>query len=205
MMNFSLDDFTLDNIGKWPQWIKFTVTLCVSLILIAAGYQFLIRPDMNQYQVELVKEKTLKVEFEKDQKKASNLEAYRAQIKEIAIRFGDLLKKLPTHNEMPGLLDEISKTGTASGLTFDLFAPQPEIKHDFYIELPINISVTGSYYQLAIFLSHVAAMDRIVTLHDFTIEGPSLDKVPETDKTKHLNGDQLHMKIQATIYRYRTQ
>lgn len=100
---------------------------------------------------------------------------------------------------MPGLLEEISKTGVASGLTFELFAPQPEVSHDFYVELPIKISVVGTYFQLAMFVSRVAQMNRIVTLHDFSIEGVS------SKDQKIVSGDELVMNITAKIYRYRTQ
>lgn len=100
---------------------------------------------------------------------------------------------------MPGLLEEISKTGVASGLRFDLFAPQPEVVHDFYVELPIKIAVVGTYFQLAMFISRVAQMNRIVTLHDFTIEGVS------SKDQKAVSGDELVMNITAKIYRYRTQ
>jgi type IV pilus assembly protein PilO len=114
-------------------------------------------------------------------------------------RFGAMLKLLPAKNEMPGLLEEISKTGVTVGLKFDLFAPQPEIKHDFYIEVPIKITVVGSYMQLATFLSRVAEMSRIVTLHEFTISGLS------SKDTKTPSEDILVMSITAKIYRYRSQ
>ena len=110
-----------------------------------------------------------------------------------------LLRQLPAKNEMPGLLEEISKTGVASGLKFELFAPQAEVKHDFYIELPIKITVVGTYMQLALFLSRVAQMHRIVTLHEFSISGAT------SKDNKTVSEDELVMNITAKIYRYRSQ
>lgn len=100
---------------------------------------------------------------------------------------------------MPGLLEDISKTGVASGLKFELFAPQPEVVHEFYVERPIKISVVGTYFQLAMFISRVAEMSRIVTLHDFSIAGLS------SKDNKVVSEDELVMNITAKIYRYRTQ
>ena len=122
-------------------------------------------------------------------------------------RFGNMLKQLPTQNEMPGLLEDISKTGIASGLVFELFAPLPEVLHDFYIELPIKTVMVGNYHQFAIFLSRVAQMSRIVTLHDFTIERWASDNGKPKDTLDHqdTSGDQLRMEMTIKIYRYRTQ
>jgi type IV pilus assembly protein PilO len=143
-------------------------------------------------------EVSLKTDFENKQHQAANLQAYRNQLELMNARFGAMLKQLPAKNEMPGLLEEISKTGVASGLKFELFAPQPEIKHDFYVELPIKISVIGTYMQLAMFLSRVAEMSRIVTLHEFTISGVS------SKDNKPVSEDELVMSITAKIYRYRS-
>ena len=99
---------------------------------------------------------------------------------------------------MPGLLEEVSKTGLVCGLKFDLFAPQPEVTHDFYIELPIKITVIGSYFQLALFLSRLVEMNQMVTLHDFSIEG-----LTSEDK-KSVSQDELLMNMTAKIYRYHT-
>ena len=145
------------------------------------------------------KEVSLRSDFESKQHQAANLQAYRNQLQLMNERFGTMLKQLPAKNEMPGLLEEISKTGITSGLKFELFAPQPEVQHDFYIELPIKIIVEGNYMQLALFLSRVAEMNRIVTLHEFSIEGLS------SKDSKTISEDVLVMNITAKIYRYRSQ
>lgn len=198
-MNINVKELTVDNVGKWPMPIKIGVLAIMSILIFFLGYYLIIQANIEQLDTLTRKEEKLKTEFELLQHKASNLNAYKNQMALMQERFGNMLKQLPTQNEMPSLLEDISKTGIASGLTFELFAPSPEIKHDFYIELPIQIVVIGNYHQLAIFLSRVSQMSRIVTLHDFVIEAPGLDK------QKKGQGEQLAMKITATIYRYRTQ
>jgi type IV pilus assembly protein PilO len=201
MINFSINfkELTLDNVGKWPKPIKVGLVIFMALVVFGLGYFLIVQPNIDGYNELSQKEISLKSDFEKLQRQASNLPAYREQMNQMEERFGNMLKQLPTQNEMPSLLEDISKTGIASGLKFELFAPAPEIKHDFYIELPIQIVVIGNYQQLAVFLSRIAQMGRIVTLHDFVIEAP------EADKQKKIQGEQLSMKITATIYRYRTQ
>lgn len=197
-MNFNVNELTFDNIGQWPKPAKITLVSLFALIIIGLGYWLIVKANFDQYNTLLAEEVTLKSDFEKKQSQASNLNAYRNQMILMQERFGNMLKQLPTQNEMPGLLEDISKTGLASGLSFELFAPLPEVQHDFYIELPIKIGVIGNYHQFAVFLSRVAQMNRIVTLHDFVIEGASLD----LQKTNP--GAKLTMQITAKIYRYRT-
>jgi len=202
-MNFS--ELSVDNIGKWPKPIKYGIILITVMLLFIIGYQLLIKSNIEESDILATKEKKLRTDFESFQEMASNLNGYRVQMEVMQERFGNMLKQLPTKNEMPGLLEDISKTGRASGLTFDLFAPQPEVKHDFYIEVPIQIVVVGNYHQLAVFLSRVGQMGRIVTLHDFVIEGAVEDKQKAEKIEKPVQGEKLVMTITATIYRYRTQ
>jgi type IV pilus assembly protein PilO len=199
MVSFDLKDLTLENVGQWPKAIKVGVIVFMALMLVAMGYWLIVQVNVEEYSKLKIEETTLRTTFEEKQHQASNLYAYRAQIQVMRDRFGKMLKQLPTENEMPGLLEDISKTGIASGLTFELFAPLPEVTHDFYVELPIKITVKGNYYQFAVFLSRVAQMSRIVTLHDFV--------VTQADPDKHKNnpGDLLGMEMTAKIYRYRTQ
>lgn len=199
MVSFDLKDLTLENVGQWPKAIKLGVVVFMAFLLVAMGYWLIVQENVDEYSKLKTEETTLRTTFEEKQHQASNLNAYRGQIAVMRERFGKMLKQLPTENEMPGLLEDISKTGIASGLTFELFAPLPEVKHDFYLELPIKITVNGNYNQFAVFLSRVAQMNRIVTLHDFV--------VAQADPDKHKNnpGDLLGMEMTAKIYRYRTQ
>lgn len=198
MNTINLSELTLDNVGQWPKPVKIGLVVILSLLVIGLGYWVIIKPNLEQYDVLQRQEITLKSEFETKQQQAANLNAYRNQLELMQERFGAMLRQLPAKHEMPGLLEDISKTGLASGLKFDLFAPQAEITHDFYIEMPIKIQVEGNYNELAVFLSRVAQMNRIVTLHDFTIER-TVDK-----NNKAGSGNELTMGITAKIYRYRT-
>lgn len=198
MTSFNLNELTLENIGQWPKFAKIGIVVILALLLIGLGYWLIVKENFEQYDRLKAEEATLKVDFELKQRQASNLNAYRNQMVIMQERFGNMLKQLPTQNEMPGLLEDISKTGIASGLTFELFAPLPEIQHDFYIEVPIKIGVVGNYHQFAVFLSRVAQMGRIVTLHDFVVEGVT------TDKLKSNPTGLLSMQMTAKIYRYRT-
>ncbi|STY28738.1 Tfp pilus assembly protein PilO [Legionella wadsworthii] len=199
MNGINLNELTLENVGQWPFIVKICVYIGVSLLIIALGYWLIIEDNFTQYNKLQGQEATLKTDFENKQRQLFNLPAYRVQLQVMKEKFALMLKQLPEKNQMPGLLEEISKTGVASGLRFDLFAPQPEVVHDFYVELPIKIAVVGTYFQLAMFISRVAQMNRIVTLHDFTIEGVS------SKDQKAASGDELVMNITAKIYRYRTQ
>ncbi|TAL59096.1 MAG: pilus assembly protein PilO [Legionella sp.] len=199
MSNLSLNELTLENVGQWPLPIKLGVVVGVSLLIIFLGYWLIAKGNFEQYDTLENQEAVLKTDFETKQRQAANLQAYRNQLIIMNERFGAMLKQLPAKNEMPGLLEEISKTGIAAGLKFELFAPQKEVEHDFYIELPIKIIVVGTYFQLATFLSHVAEMNRIVTLHEFSIEGVS------SKDRKTISEDELVMNITAKIYRYRAQ
>ncbi|QMT59646.1 type 4a pilus biogenesis protein PilO [Legionella sp. PC997] len=200
MNGINLNELTMENLGQWPLVVKICVLAGVSILIIALGYWLIIQDNFTQYDQLQAQEVTLKTDFEGKQRQLINLPAYRQQLQIMTERFTQMLKQLPEKNQMPGLLESISKTGVASGLRFELFAPQPEVMHDFYIELPIKISVVGTYFQLAMFISRVAEMDRIVTLHDFSIE-----RVSSKDKDKVVSGDELIMSITAKIYRYRTQ
>lgn len=199
MNTINLNELTLDNIGQWPVPVKIGVLVGMSILIIGLGYWLIVKSNFEQYHTLQDQEVTLKQDFETKQRQAANLQSYRNQLVLINERFGAMLKQLPAKNEMPGLLEEISKTGIASGLKFALFAPDKEVEHDFYIELPIKIQVVGTYFQLAVFLSRVAEMNRIVTLHEFSIVGVS------SKDSKVVSEDELVMDITAKIYRYRAQ
>ena len=197
MNSINLDDLTLDNVSQWPNSIKYVVLGGISLFIVIFGYWFVIKDNADHFTMLQSREITLKVDLQAKEKHASNLQAYSSQLQLMNEQFNQMLQQLPAQNEMPGLLEEISKRGVASGLRFKLFAPDHEVQGDFYIELPIKIAVEGGYMQLALFMSQVAEMDRIVTLHDFSIQGPA-----EKDNSV-ASEDTLVMNITAKIYRYR--
>ena len=134
---------------------------------------------------------TLRQVFENKQRKAANYDAYRAQLAQIEQSFGTMLRQLPGETEIPSLIVDISQTGLAAGLQEKLFQPQPEIPRDFYAEKPITISLSGGYHEIANFVSGVAALPRIVTLHDINITPDNPD-----------NFDSLTLQVTAKTYRY---
>lgn len=199
MKDLRLNELTLENIEQWPPLIKLGAILILSLLIIFASYWFISKSNFEQYETLKRQEKELKAKFELKQRQAANLAQYRRQLMIMQQKFGDMLKKLPTENEMPGLLEDISKTGIATGLTFERFAPKAEIPHDFYIEVPIEIAVVGHYHELATFLSRVAQLDRIVTVHELVVE-----QAPEEQQEQKQGSMVLTLKMTAKIYRYGT-
>lgn len=193
MKTVNLNELNLENIAQWPLLMQRLIVVSMSVVIVLLGYGFISKPNMQRYQVLKSEEQILKNTLNTRQQQAADLQAYRQQMNQINTQFALMLKMLPAKNEMPDLLDYISRKGLSLGLKFELFAPQTEIIHDFYIELPIKIALVGTYMQLASFVSEIAQMDRLVTLHEFNIE-----------KANKNNADAaLVMNITAKIYRYR--
>lgn len=184
-----LNDLTLENIGEWPALIKGIVVLVICGAILGAGYYYHMKDvylDLEKVEKE---EQALRQEFERKQAKAVNLDAYRAQLKEMEESFGAMLRQLPDKTEVAALLVDVSQTGLAAGLEFELFQPMPEIKKDFYAELPIKIRVVGDYHEFGEFVSGLAALPRIVTVHDVKI-------------SRQKDSDKLVMEATAKTYRY---
>lgn len=186
-----LNDLDFNNIGSWPGALKVIVCIVVFVALLAAGYQFHLKDLKAGLERVQAQEVTLRKEFEDKSFRAANLEAYKEQLAEIEERFSGLLKQLPKDSEVPGLLEDITQMGLNSGLEFQSITLRPEAAKQFYVELPINIVVRGSYHDLATFVSGVAGLPRIVTLGDFSIKPVSAG-----------NPDLLVMNIIAKTYRY---
>ena len=182
------------DVGRWPLLFRVLAIVAIFLVLTTAFIYFIpIRnqmPDLERAQNE---EKELIHTFDERQKKAANFEAYKVQLKEMERSFGAMLRQLPGRTEVPSLLVDISQTGLAAGLQEKLFQPAAEVRKDFYAELPIRIRLTGSYHQFGSFVSGIAALPRIVTLHDIAI-------TPETGK--EAGPDRLTLDVTAKTYRY---
>jgi type IV pilus assembly protein PilO len=178
--------------GRWPLPIRAgAVAVAFVLLALVLIYYFVWneqRPELQRHQAE---EQALRQEFREKHAKAVNLEVYKQQLKDIERSFGALLRQLPGKTEVPSLLVDISQTGLAAGLQEKLFQPAPEQKKDFYAELPIKIRLTGSYHQFGEFVSGIAALPRIVTLHDIDIKPDNKDAY-----------DQLSLELTAKTYRY---
>ena len=184
------EDLELDNIGQWPPAAKLVLTIFLSLVVIGLGYVGLVSGKMEQLDRVTAEEQTLKDSYRTKYHIASNLELFRAQMIEAEDIFANQLRSLPNSHETPGLLDDITFIGTTSGLEFVKLEWQPEISKEIYIELPIDIEVNGSYHSFGNFVSKIAGLPRIVTLHDFTID------------IKAISTEVLNLKLEAKTYRY---
>src|ERR1700731_1631737 len=178
--------------GRWPLAARAgAVGVCFLVLTLVLGYVFVWdeqRPELQRHEDT---EQALRVEFKTKHAKAVNLDVYKQQLKDIERSFGALLRQLPGKTEVPNLLVDISQTGLSAGLEEKLFQPQPEQKRDFYAELPIKITLTGSYHEFGEFVSGIAALPRIVTLHDIEIKSVNKDAY-----------DQLTLDLTAKTYRY---
>lgn len=186
-----LADLDLNNLGSWPSPVKAIACVLLLVLSLVLGYNFYLSDLQVKLEQDRAEETTLKEQFSTKAFQAANLEAYKVQMKEMEESFGTLLRQLPSDTEVPGLLEDITRTGLGSGLEFEEIKLQPEVVQQFYIELPIQISVVGAYHDLATFVSGVASLPRIVTLHDFEIK-----PVDEGNVSK------LHMNVLAKTYRY---
>ena len=187
-----LQSLDVNDVGRWPLAIRMAVIAIVFVVVLGMGiYLLIIQDKAPQLQRVQEEEQTLRVSFENKQKKAANYDAYKAQLTQMEQSFGTMLRQLPGKTEIPSLIVDISQTGLAAGLQEKLFQPQAEIPKDFYAEKPITISLSGGYHEIAKFVSGVAALPRIVTLHDINITPDSQD-----------NYDNLTIQVTAKTYRY---
>ena len=178
--------------GRWPLPFRAAAVAIAFVAVVAIGiYYFVWLDDKPTLDREKRKETELKAAFEDRQRKAANFDAYRTQLAEIERDFGAMLRQLPGKTEVPSLLVDISQTGLGAGLEEKLFQPTGEVQKDFYAELPIKLRYTGSYHELGKFVSGIAALPRIVTLHDIDI------KPADKDSTTTLTLD-----VTAKTYRY---
>ncbi len=187
-----LQSLDVNDIGRWPLVFRAAVIALVFVAVTFAGIWFTIvkdkAPVLKRAEAE---EQELRVTFENKQRKAANYDAYKAQLAQIEQSFGTMLRQLPGETEIPSLIVDISQTGLAAGLQEKLFQPQAEIPKDFYAEKPIKIQLSGGYHEMANFVSGIAALPRIVTLHDINI-------TPEQKGSY----DSLSLEVTAKTYRY---
>lgn len=183
----------INDIGRWPLVFRAAVIVLLFIAVVAGGfYMKVVREEMPRLERAEREESDLKQNFETRQRQAANLDAYKAQLEEMERSFGTMLRQLPNQTEVPNLLVDISQTGLAAGLEERLFQPNPELRRDFYAELPISIRLVGSYHEMGEFVSGIAALPRIVTLHDIQIS-------QEGDRTPT---GRLVLDVTAKTYRY---
>ncbi|MEC9313675.1 MAG: type 4a pilus biogenesis protein PilO [Pseudomonadota bacterium] len=186
----SLSELDFNESGEWPLVVKIVAVMLVCAIVWGGGYYFIIKDKQAELKTLEQKEVQLKQEFETKQAKAVNLQAYKEQLAEMRVMFASMLEQLPKKSEVPELLVDVTRTGLINGLEFELFQPQGERPVDFYAELPIQMTVTGNYHQFGEFLSGLAALPRIVTMHDISMG-------PLNEKTGNMT-----MNLTAKTYRY---
>lgn len=195
MNNFlqQLRQLDFNDIGRWP-WLfhAFFVGLFFALAAILGFYLLVYQNQMPRLEKAEQEERALRSSFEEKQRKAANFTAYKAQLAEIERSFGTMLRQLPGKTEIPNLLVDISQTGLGAGLQEELFQPLDEVRKDFYAEKPIKIRLRGSYHEFGRFVSDIAALPRIVTLHDIEVTPATKDAAP----------DELLLNVTAKTYRY---
>ena len=194
-MNIDLNDLDFNNAASWPLPIKLVAILAVCGAVGFAGYWFDTKDQLAALDNAKARETELKKEFETKQAVAANLIPYRRQMKEMEKSFGALLLQLPSKTEVAELLVDVSREGLKAGLEFELFKPEAEIKKEFYAEYPIKLRVVGTYHQFGNFASGIAALPRIVTLHNLKIRQQKKGKSESSAAT-------LIMDATANTYRY---
>ncbi|CAM3662970.1 MULTISPECIES: type 4a pilus biogenesis protein PilO [Pseudoalteromonas] len=195
-MNFDLNslkeidwnELELDNIGHWPFPVKVLCSILVVLLMMILGYNLMVSSSIDRYDQAVKKEQELRTSYRIKYARANNLELYKQQMIDMEAQFTELLRRLPSSNETPGLLDDLTYVGTSSGLTFLKIGWMPEVRKEFYTELPIKLEVIGKYHEFGQFVSKVSELPRIVSLHDFRIENAG-------------NGE-LVFSVVAKTYRY---
>lgn len=187
-----LKSLDVNDIGRWPLPFRLAAVALTFLAVLGFGIWFMIVKDLHpRLEAAEADEEEYRLVFENKQRKAANYDAYKAQLDQIEQSFGTMLRQLPGETEIPSLIVDISQTGLAAGLQEKLFQPQAEIPKDFYAEKPIKIQLSGGFHEIANFVSGVAALPRIVTLHNITITPEDSDSF-----------DRLSMEVTAQTYRY---
>ena len=187
--NFDLNDIDFNRAGVWPLPGKIFVCVLLAALVLFLGYYLKVSDLQDELAAVAAKEAGLKETFKTKSYEAANLDAYKAQMAEMNQTFEKLLSRLPQKTEIAGLLEDIGSKGRESGLTINSLGIRPEVVAEYYIEVPIGIQVRGGYHDLGGFVSGVAGLPRIVTLHDFTI-------------SRSGQGGLLAMDILAKTYRY---
>lgn len=189
--NFDPNNVDFDKMGVWPVPAKAFVLILLVFAIFALTYYVKISDMNDELEGVRAKEVSLRKSYETKSFEAANLDAYRAQMVEMDKTFNSLLSRLPSDSQVPGLLDDIGSKGRESGLTINATTMESERAAEFYIEVPFRINVDGGYHDMAGFISGIASMPRIVTLHNYTITKKS--------------GGLLNMQIAAKTYKYKTQ
>ncbi|MCK5696698.1 MAG: type 4a pilus biogenesis protein PilO [Gammaproteobacteria bacterium] len=195
----NLNELDFQNVGGWPLAVRLSATFIVFALVLGGGFYQFTQNKIKELQAVESKEEPLKVEYRTKQGKAANLQAYTQQMAEMEERFGSMLRQLPQKTEVADLLIEISQIGLSNNLEFSLFKPSREIRKEFYAELPVNINVTGTYHDFGGFATGIAALPRIVTIHNVSM----IPKNTKEEPHKNVDADKkLTIILVAKTYRY---
>jgi len=189
LKSIDFNNLDVNNIGSWPGIVKVMLTLVLFSLVLGVGYYWHIIDRQQDLATSETTEVTLRREYEDKAALAANLEPLRVQKQEMEAAFGALLRQLPSDTEVPGLLEDITRTAIDNDLKIESIDLRPENQTEFYVELPIEVVVEGDYHKIGSFVSGVANLSRIVTLHDFKISPAKNNQV-------------LRMEITAKTYRY---
>lgn len=191
LSSFDINDVDWNNMGSWPLVGRVSFAAILFLTVLTGTYFFDIQGLSDKYESAISKEATLKRDFEAKAFRVANLSSYKKQLEEIEESFGSLLRQLPKDTEVPGLLEDITSAALGASLQIKSIKLDSEVETEFYTELPINIDVIGEYHDFGAFVSAVAGLGRIVTLHDFNISSANTS-----------DANKLNLKIVAKTYRY---
>lgn len=189
----SVDIRNLDfnNSGSWPIHIKLLACALLAALIVFGTYYFIVRGKLELLEQHEATERTLRTDFEMKQGRAANLGPLKQQLEQMEVMLQQMLRQLPSKNEMPDLIVDVSQTALASGITNELFQPGAEVPQEFYAEKPISLRMVGSYHQFGAFVSGVASLPRVVimTMHDISL--------------KPRDGNQETLVLEGTVKTYR--
>jgi len=192
MKNINLSDIDFKASGSWPKELKYSVCISVIFLVLLGAWFFMIKDKRDEMLRLELEEAALRVDFENKQVRASNLEPLKQQLVQMELILQQMLRQLPSKNEMPDLIVDVSQQALQSGITNELFQPGPETPREFYAEKPISIRMVGNYHQFGAFMSGVASLPRVVimTMHDISL------------KPRGANNELLEMAGTIKTYRY---
>jgi len=197
----NLNELDFENIGSWPVGARLLAVFLIFAAALGGGFYYFTQDKIAELEKSRSKEEPLKTEFKEKQGKAANLEAYKLQMTEMEKRFGSMLRQLPQKTEVADLLVEISQTGLSNNLEFSLFKPSGEKRKELYAELPVNIKVTGTYHDFGGFATGIAALPRIVTIHEVAMS--PWKKAKAKGASEDFDEDKkLMITLVAKTYRY---
>jgi len=200
-MAIDLQEFNslIDDPANVSMPVKVLAILAICGLVVFMGYKLIIVDEISELDRHVAKESTLRQTYETKQARANQLPAYRAQLREMQLSFGSLMRQLPSGTEIPGLILDISEKGLSNGLEIELFQPKPEQQKEFYAEKPIKLKANGNYNQLAAFVSDISGLPRIVTISDIRL---APEKVNEQAKKNTKAPFRLTMEAMIRTYRY---